>query len=141
MKEKEKIDLSVRNRELDPESPNIIDNFVKKFIEWYETPEVDESTIDWRNFKNSRRRKGENINEFIQRYETYESNVRSSIAELPEYLLAIQFLEAMDVDENQKRNISSGINFSKSNRKVYDDVKKISQGTERSSSGNSWREK
>ena len=79
VKEKNKIDLEIRNRSLNPESPDIINDIITKLLEWYDVPEVDSAARSWRKFKNSERKPNEDINDFIQSFETYLSELRCSI--------------------------------------------------------------
>ena len=124
LKEKAKVDLAVKNKTLNPEDPGVVANLIELFTKWYGTPEADKGTTAWRNFKHSKLKVGENINEFIQRYETYKSDLRASIGEVSNYLLAIQLLEAIEVNESQKQNILSSVNFTKANENVYEELKK-----------------
>ena len=50
LNEKNKIDLEVRNKTLNPENPDIIKDIMKKLVEWYGIPESNETTVAWQNF-------------------------------------------------------------------------------------------
>ena len=116
--EKNKIDLEVRNKTLNPESPHIIDEIMRKLNEWYGSAEAEEADEAWKSFKNSKHGDDEDINTFIQRMETFESDLRCCVGDLPNLLFALQFLDAINVDEAQKRNLLTNIKFNKENKSL-----------------------
>ena len=65
----------------------------------------------------------EETDKFLLRFETVEANLKSSMTDIPIMILAIQLLNSLNVDENQRRNIVTNIKL-EDNIDVYDDIKK-----------------
>ena len=70
-----------------------------------------------------KRKEEEIIQSYIVKFETTESDLRSSGVELSSLNLAIHLLETINVDENQRRSIVSQVKF-EDNSSVYDDITK-----------------
>ena len=121
--EKEKIELEVRNNEIDPEDENVIDVLIDKMKDWFGKPFIDEATSSWRIFIHLLRKTNEKIGEFILKFETAVANLKCSNVEISPLTLAIHLLEAINVDETKRRNIVSNVKF-ENNPNVLEDLKK-----------------
>ena len=120
--EKERIELEEHNGLINPEHENIINDISEKLNTWFGKTKVDEASDAWRTFKDIKRASGENVDKFLLKYETAESKLINSAVELPKLILAIQLLEAANVDINQRRNILVHVKF-ENQETVYDDMK------------------
>ena len=89
---------------------------------WFGKPKLDEACEAWKDFKDIKRNKDESVDEFILKYETCESNLKCSVVELPQLILAIQLVESLNISEDQKRNILANIKIENSST-IYDDIK------------------
>ena len=103
--EKQRIELEEQNGLIDPEKENVIKDVIEKMIKWYGKTRIDEASEAWRDFRNIKRYNEEKIDKFLLRFETLESKLKSSAVELPNLILALQLLESVNVNSDQKRNI------------------------------------
>ena len=108
---------------MDPASENIVALLIQLMKDWFGRPYVDELSIFWKAFIHILRKKGEEIGAFLLKFETAEVNLKCSNVQLSPLTIAIHLLEAINVDENQRRNIISNIKFD-DNPDVYTDLKK-----------------
>ena len=103
--EKQRVELEEHNGLIDPEDENIIIEIITKMTKWFWKTKVDEASDTWRAFKNIKRMKIEKIDKYLLRFETAESKLNNSATELPNQILALQLLDTINVDENQRQNI------------------------------------
>ena len=104
-KEKQRVELEVQNGMMDPEDENVINNVSTKLQKWFGKTRVDEASEAWDLFVDIKRAKDENIDAFLLRFETIESQMKSSAVDIPNTILALQLLKSIDVSSNQKQNI------------------------------------
>ena len=121
-KEKDKVELEIRNKIVNPADDAVIKILIPKMKKWFGKPFIDTAATSWRVFIHLLREHGENIHDFILRFETAEADLKLSNVEVTPLTLAIHLLEAINVDENQKRNIISKVTF-EDNPNVYENVK------------------
>ena len=121
-KEKDKVELEIRNKIVNPADDAVIKILIPKMKKWFRKPFIDTAATSWRVFIHLLREHGENIHDFILRFETAEADLKLSNVEVTPLTLAIHLLEAINVDENQKRNIISKVTF-EDNPNVYENVK------------------
>ena len=94
-----------------------------KLIEWFGKTKLDEASEAWMMFKDIKRDDHEDVDKFILRFETAESNLRCSELEVPQEILAIQLINSINVDKAQKQNIVANVKY-ENNKSVYSDMKK-----------------
>ena len=76
-----------------------------KLQKWFGKTRVDEASEAWKSFRDIKRDLDEKIDLFLHRFETLESQMKSSAVEIPNLILALQLLDSIDVKSNQKQNI------------------------------------
>ena len=76
---------------------------------WFGKPKLDEACEAWKEFKNIKREESEAVDKFILKYETCESNLKCSVVELSQLILALQLVGSLNVSKDQKRNILANI--------------------------------
>ena len=120
--EKQRIELEEQNGLIDPENENIIKDIIEKMQKWFGKTKVDEASDTWRTFRDMKRSKEENIDKFLLRFETVESKLKCSAVELPNLILALQLLESVNVNTDQRRSILVHVKVENVDT-VYEDMK------------------
>ena len=113
----------MQNGLVDPTDDNVISKLVEKLDNWFGKTEMDELAEGWKNFKSLEREKDESIDKYILRYETSESDLKCSDVDIPQKILAIQLLDTLNVDENQRRNILTAVNVDDPTN-IYENMKR-----------------
>ena len=121
--EKERIEMAVQNKQLNPEDEDIIDKIVLKLEEWFGKPRLDLATVSWRTINSMRRRPGEDVGSYINRFEAAYADLKCSASDLPEDILTIILLDGLNLDMNQRQNIVAKIQF-EDNPSLFEDAKK-----------------
>ena len=121
-REKQRIELEEQNGYLKPENDDIILKIIDKLKEWFGKTKIDEASDSWENFIDLKRKESEKLDDFLLRFETTESTLRSSAVELPNVVLALQLIKSVNVNSNQRRNILVHVDMDKTDT-VYDDMK------------------
>ena len=122
-KEKERIELEEQNNLIDPNSTNVIKDIIEKMEIWFGKPQLDEACEAWKRFKDISRDDAEAVEDYILKYETCESNLKCSGIELQQVPLAIQFVDSLNVNEDQRRSILANIKMENTDT-IYEDIKK-----------------
>ena len=121
--EKRRLELEEENKVIDPDDDEIITTVIDKLEKWFGKTKIDEASEAWKNFKDIKRSNGENINDFLLRFETIESRLRcSTTVNLPNQILALQLLDSVDVNSDQRRSILVNVKI-ENNDTVYEDMK------------------
>ena len=121
-REKQRVELEVQNGQLDPENENVILNVIDKLKKWFGKTRIDEASEAWKQFRDMKKSSEEKIDTFLLRFETAESQLKSSAAEIPNIILALQLLESVGATSDQKRNIMVHVNLDNLDT-VYDEMK------------------
>ena len=121
-REKQRVELEVQNQKLDPEDENVIPNVILKLQNWFGKTRVDEASESWKGFRDIKRSTNEKIDTFLHRFETIEAQLKSSINEIPNLILALQLLDSVDVTSDQKQNILVHVDIDNPDT-VYEEIK------------------
>ena len=121
-KEKQRIELEAQNQMIDPSANDVIVVVIEKMKTWFGQTKIDEASEAWRTFRDIVRNKEESISDFLFRYETAESKMRQTAVNIPNKILMLQLLEAVDVKSDQRQNILVNVKIENEDT-VYDDLK------------------
>ena len=121
-REKQRVELEEQNGLINPDNENIIKTVIERLEKWFGKTKVDEASEAWKSFKDMKRSSGENLDEFLLRFETVESKLKCSAVELPNLILALQLLESVNVNSDQRRHILVHVKIENTDT-VYDDMK------------------
>ena len=122
-REKLRVEIEVQNNQLDPENENLITNLIEKLKKWFET-KIDEASEAWKSFISVKKNNEEHIDTFLLRFETIESEMTSSAVHVPNTILALQLLETVDVNRDQRSNILFQVDINNTDT-VYDEMKTL----------------
>ena len=122
-KEKERIELEEQNSLIDPNNANVIKDIIEKMEIWFGKPQLDEACEAWKRFKDVIRDDTEALEDFVLKFETCDSNLKCSGIELQQVVLAIQFVESLNVTEDQRRSILANVKMDNTDT-IYEDIKK-----------------
>ena len=121
-KEKLRIELEVQNGTLDTSDDAVVKEITEKMKKWFGKTKVDEASESWRNFMKIKRNKNESIDDFLFRFETAESKLRQAACQIPNLILMLQLLEAVDIKSDQKQNVLVHVK-TENTEQVYEDLK------------------
>ena len=121
-KEKERIELEEQNSLIDPNNANVIKDIIEKMEIWFGKPQLDEACEAWKRFK-IMSDDTEAHEHFVLKFETCDSNLKCSGIELQQVVLAIQFVESLNVTEDQRRSILANVKMDNTDT-IYEDIKK-----------------
>ena len=121
-KEKERCILEVRNKAIEPQDPDIIPKMIANLHKWFGKTKTDQFFGAWKDFIEIKLTDGKTIEEFIIRFDTIDSKLKSTNEALSQRALACHMIYKLDLEENQKQNILASIKF-ENNPNVYEDVK------------------
>ena len=121
-KEKERVELEEQNKLINPDDENVIKEIIIKMEKWFGKPKLDQACESWKDFKEVKRKESETLDDFILRFETVESNLKCSVVELPQLILALQLVETLNISADQKRNILANIKI-ENTETIYEDIK------------------
>ena len=123
LKEKLRVELEEQNGLLDPDDENIIKLVIEKLETWYGKTRIHEACEAWKEFKNIKRNVEEPIDDFLLRFDTIESKLKSAATELPAMITTLNLLESVNVSSDQKQNILVNVKV-ENNDTILDDLKR-----------------
>ena len=121
-KEKLRIELEVLNGNLQTSDEGVVKEITEKLKKWFGKTKVDEASEAWKIFIKIKRSKNESIDDFLFRFETAESKLRQAACRIPNLILMLQLLEAVDIKSDQKQNVLVHVKTENS-EEVYEDLK------------------
>ena len=121
-REKLRVELEVQNNQLDIENENLVTNLIEKLKKWFGKTKIDEASEAWKSFISIKKNNEEHIDAFLLRFETIESEMTSSAVPVPNSILALQLLETVDVNRDQRSNILVHVDINNTDT-VYDEMK------------------
>ena len=119
--EKSRIDLEVRNGVIDPDDEEVITKVAEKLEDIFGKPKMDEILENWDAFSEMMRKKDEEIEPFMLKFDTAEAALRAVDCPLDKKILSLILLKAINVDKHEKRNIVSNLNME--SESLYEDLK------------------
>ena len=88
---------------INPDDDDVIKIVIDKLEKWYGKTKIHEASEAWKEFKNIKRNVGESIDDFLLRFDTIESKLKSTATELPALVSTLHLLETVDVTSEQKK--------------------------------------
>ena len=122
LKEKLRVELEEQNGLINPDDDDVVTIVIDKLEKWYGKTKIHEASEAWKEFKNIKRNDGESIDDFLLRFDTVESKLKSTATELPALVSTLHLLEAVDVSSDQRQNILVNVNVENTDT-ILDELK------------------
>ena len=114
--------MEVRNKSVDPNSPDIIQIMITNLKKWFGRTETEKFFRTWKEFIDFKVDEEETVDDFLLRYDTIDSQLKSCDETLSQRTLACHLISKLNVDELQKQNVLTKVKF-EDNQNVFEDVK------------------
>ena len=95
---------------------------IQNLQKWFGKTETDKFFGSWKEFIEIHKEENESFDDFILRYDTIDSKLKSCNENISQRALACHLVYKLDVNEQQKQNILSSVKF-ENNPNVFEDIK------------------
>ena len=89
---------------INPDDDDVIKIVIDKLEKWYGKTKIHEASEAWKEFKNIKRNVGESIDDFLLRFDTIESKLKSTATELPALVSTYTYLKQSMLPVSKKKH-------------------------------------